>query len=89
MKKHEFKKNEERLRNLQDIFKRSNTHIIVVPEEEKEHEVENLFEQIMKVNFLNLVKEIDFQEVQEAHSLPKKLDKEEHTKAQLPTKEFL
>ena len=89
MKKHEFKKNEERLRNLQDIFKRSNTQIIVVPEEEKEQEVENLFEQIMKVNFLNLVKEIDFQEVQEAQSLPKKLDKEEHTKAQLPTKEFL
>ena len=37
-----------------------------VPEgEEGEQEIENLFEQIMKENFPNLVKEIDFQEVQE------------------------
>ena len=28
----------------------------------------------MKENFPNLVKEIDFQEVQEAHRVPKKLD---------------
>ena len=33
--------------------------------EEKEQEIENLFEQIMKENFLNLEKEIDFQEVQD------------------------
>ena len=32
--------------------------------EEKEQEIENLFEQIMKENFPNLAKEIDFQEVQ-------------------------
>ena len=51
----------------------------MVPEEEKEQEVENLFEQIMKVNFLNLVKEIDFQEVQEAQGVPKKLDPRKHT----------
>ena len=36
--------------------------------------MENLFEQIMKENFLNLAKEIDFQEVQEAQRVPKKLD---------------
>ena len=36
--------------------------------EEQEQEIENLFEQIMKENFPNLVKEIDFQEVQEAQS---------------------
>ena len=48
-KKQEFKKNEERLRNLQDIFKRFNIRIIGVPEgEEEEQEIENLFEQIMK-----------------------------------------
>ena len=35
---------------------------------------ENLFEQIMKENFPNLAKEIDFQEVQEAQRVPKKLD---------------
>ena len=36
-----------------------------VPEGEKEEQqIENLFEQIMKENFPNLAKEIDFQEVQ-------------------------
>ena len=42
--------------------------------EEGEEEIENLFEQIMKENFPNWVKEIDFQEVQEAQRVPKKLD---------------
>ena len=41
--------------------------------EEKEQEIENLFEKIMKVYFPNLVKE-DFQEVQEAQRVPKKLE---------------
>ena len=36
--------------------------------------MENLFEQIMKENFPNLVKEIDFQEAQEAQRVQKKLD---------------
>ena len=46
-------KNEERLRNLQDIFKCSNIRIIGVPEgEEEEQKMENLFEQIMKENSL-------------------------------------
>ena len=40
-----IQKNEERLRNLQDIFKRSNVRIIGVPEgEEEEQEIEILFE---------------------------------------------
>ena len=60
-KKQEFRKNEERLRNLQDNFKHSNFQIIGVPEgEEEEQEMENLFEKIMKGNFLSLAKEIDF-----------------------------
>ena len=60
-----IRKNEERHRNLQDILKRSNIQIIGVPEgEEEEQKIENLFEQIMKDNFPNLAKEIDFQEVQ-------------------------
>ena len=59
-----IQKSEERLRNLQDIFKCSTIWIIGVPEgEEEEQEMENLFEKIMKENFLNLAKEIDFQEV--------------------------
>ena len=33
----------------------------------------------MKDNFLNLVKEIDFQKVQEAQRVPKKLDPRKHT----------
>ena len=60
MKKQEFKKNEDRLRNLWDNFKRSNIRIIGVPEgEEGEQEIENLFENIMKENFPYLAKEID------------------------------
>ena len=56
-----IQKNEERLRNLQDIFKRSNIRITGVPEgEEEEQKIENLFEQIMKENFPNLTKETDF-----------------------------
>ena len=40
-----IQKNEERLRNLQDIFKCSNIQIIRVPEgEEEEQHIENLFE---------------------------------------------
>ena len=71
-----IQKNEERLRNLQC----SNIRIIGLPEgEEDEQEIENLFEQIMKENFPNLAKEIDFQEVQEAQRVPKKLDPRKHT----------
>ena len=40
--------------------------------EEKEQEIGNLFEQIMKENFPNLVKDIDIQ-IQEAQRLPKKV----------------
>ena len=75
MKKQELKKNEERLRNLQDNFKCSSIQIIGLPEgQEEEQEIEKLFENIMKENFPNLAKETDFQEVQEAQTVPKKLD---------------
>ena len=50
--------------------------------EEEEQEIEHLLEKIKKVKFPNLAKEIDFQKVQEAQKVPKKLDpKEAHTKA--------
>ena len=52
---------------------------MVTEEEEEEQEIENLFEQIMKENFSNLAKEIDFQEVQEARRVPKKLDPRRNT----------
>ena len=41
--------------------------------------MENLLEQIMKENFPSLAKEIDFQEVQEAQRVPKKLDPRRNT----------
>ena len=47
--------------------------------EEDDQEIEILFEQIMKENFPNVAKEIDFQEVQEAQRVPKKLNPRKHT----------
>ena len=41
--------------------------------------MENLFENIMKENFPNWAKEIDFQEVQKAQRVPKKLDPRKRT----------
>ena len=48
-------------------------------EEEQEQGIENLFENVMKENFPNLAKKIDFQEVQEAQRDPKKLDPRRNT----------
>ena len=74
-----IQKNEEKLRNLWDNFKLSNIQIIGVSEgEEEEQEIENLFGKIMK-NSLNLAKEIDTEEVQEAQRVPKKLDPRKNT----------
>ena len=80
-----IQKNEERLRNIWDILKHSNIGIIGVPEgEEEEQEIENLFEQIME-NFSNLAKEINFQEIQEAQRVPKKLDPRRNTPSHITT----
>ena len=49
--------------------------------EEQEQEIENSFEQIMKENFPNLAKEIDFKEVQEAESPKQVGPKQAYTKA--------
>ena len=47
-------KSKETLTNLWDNLKCSNIRITVVPEgEEEDQEIENLFEQIMKENFLH------------------------------------
>ena len=76
-----IKKNEESFTHLWNNLKHSNIQIIGMPEgEEQQQETENLFEEIMKENFPTLVKEIDFQEVQKAQRVPKKLDPKEHTK---------
>ena len=79
MKKQEFKKMRRGLGTSRNILI-SNIRIIGVPEgEEEEQQIENLFEQIMKENFSNLAKEIDFQEVQEVQRVPKKLDSRRNT----------
>ena len=49
--------------------------------EQQQQEIENLFEQILKKNFPNLAKEIDFQEVQEVQSPKEVGPKEAYTKA--------
>ena len=74
--------NEDRLRNLWDIFKSPNIWIIGVPEgEEKEQEIKNLFEKIMKENFPNLVKEIRLSGSPGSSESPKEIGpKEAHTK---------
>ena len=54
------KNTKDSISSLWDNFKRSNICIIEVPEEEeKEQEIGNLFEKIMKENFPNLEEEID------------------------------
>ena len=75
-----IQQSEESLTILWDNLKCSNIWIIGVPEgEEQQQEIENLFEQIIKENVPNLAKETDFQEVQEAQRIPKKLDPKRNT----------
>ena len=70
-----MKGNEDSLRDLWDNIKRNNIHIIGVPEgEEREKEVEKIFEEIIVENFPNMGKEIATQ-VQEVQDKPK----EKHT----------
>ena len=65
--------------SLWDNFKHFNIRIIGVPErEEKEQEIENLVETIMKENLPTLAKEIDMQ-VQEAQRVPNKMDEKRTT----------
>ena len=66
-----MKKNEYSLRELWDIVKLTNTHIIWVPGEEKE--AESFFEEKMAENFPNLGKETDTQ-IQEVYSVLNKMN---------------
>nr|KAF6387433.1 hypothetical protein mMyoMyo1_007931 [Myotis myotis] len=65
------RKYEDSVRSLWDSFKCTNIRIIGMPEDEREQDIENLFEEIMTENFPHLVKEIDLQ-VQEAQRTPNK-----------------
>ena len=74
-----IKKNEGNISGFWDNFKGSNIYIIGVPEgEDEEQEIGNLFENIMKENFPNLVKEIAMQ-VQEKQSPKQDRCKEAHS----------
>ena len=86
MKKQEFRKLRRGLGTSKTSLNLPTSESQGVPEREKEkQDIENLFEQIMKENFPNLAKEIDFQEVQEAQSVPKKLDPRRNTPRQIIT----
>ena len=64
-----IQKNKDGLKSFWDNFKHTNVQVLGVPEEEeKEQEIENLFEKIMKENFPNLVKEIDIQKFRESQT---------------------
>ena len=70
---------EDRLWSLWDNFKHANIQIVELLEgEEKEQEIEKLFEKIIKENFPSLVREIDVQ-VQEAQGVPNKMDPKRST----------
>ena len=73
-KKKRIQEHKDRLRSLWDNFRHTTIQIIGVLEgKEKEQEIGNLFEKIMKENFPNLVKEVNM-EVQEAERVPNKKD---------------
>nr|KAF6500779.1 hypothetical protein HJG59_007833 [Molossus molossus] len=73
-KEKRIQKNEDSVRSLWDNFKHANIHILGVPVgEEREQEIENLFETIMAENVPNLIKETDIQ-VEEAQSVPNKMN---------------
>ena len=60
-------------RELSDIIKHNDIHIIGVSEEEKERGAEGLFEEIVTENFPNLGKETDIQ-IQEEKRSPIKIN---------------
>ena len=79
MKKLEFKKMRRGLGTSGTTLRLQHPNHRVPEGEEEEQKIENLFKQIMKENFPNLAKEIDFQEVQETQTVPKKLDPKRNT----------
>ena len=69
-KRKRLRKNEKRLREIQDSMKCNNIHIIGIPEgEEEEQGIENLFEKVMMEHFPNLTRERVTQ-IQESQRVP-------------------
>ena len=78
-KEKRMKRNEDSLRDLWDNVKRTNIHIIGVPEgEETEKGPEKIFEEIIVENFANMGKEIATQ-VQEAQRVPYRINPRRNT----------
>ena len=74
-----MKRNEDSLRDLWDIIKRNNIHIIGVPEgEDREKGPEKIFEEIIVENFPNMRKEMATQ-VQEAQRVPYRINPRRNT----------
>ena len=73
-KEKRIKRNEDKLRDLQDNMKRSNTRIIGVPEgEDKKKDHEKILEEIIVENFPKMGIEIITQ-VQENHRVPNRIN---------------
>ena len=71
-KEKRLRKNEEVIREMQDNMKRKNIHVIGIPAgEEKEQEIETLFEKVMMGNFPNLMRE-KVTQIQETQRVPSK-----------------
>ena len=74
-----MKREEDSLRDLWDNIKRTNIHIIGVPErEEREKGPEKIFEEIILKNFPNMGKEIATQ-VQEMQRVPYRINPRRNT----------
>ena len=78
-KEKRVKRNEDSLRDLRDNIKRTNIHIIGVPEgEERQKGPEKIFEEIIVRNFPNMGKEIATQ-VQEVQRVPGRINPRRNT----------
>ena len=78
-KRKKIETNEESLRELWDNIKRTNIHIIGVPEgEEREKGTEKIFQAIIAENFPNMGKE-PLTQIQEAQRVPYKINPRRNT----------
>ena len=73
-----MKRTEDSLSDRWNSIKRTNIHIIGVPEEEKKKEYEKIFEEIIVENFPNMEKEI-VNQVQEARRVPYRINPRRNT----------
>ena len=68
-KEKKLRKNEKGLREIQDNMKCNTIHVIGIPEEVEEQEIENLFEKKVMENFPNLMRQ-KVTQIQESQTVP-------------------